>query len=198
MRGLLCVFLAATSTLVAETVTYRLQPTPQGRLALTVEKTGFLSGKKHLFLFQRYTGTLWYDVASPELSRVELRIDSGSAVCMDTWVSAKDLRKIQKYALEDMLAAERYPDLWFRSTRIMARGPGSFEVTGALTIRGIDKPVTVLVEVTSHSGKLSALAGQATVRMKDYGLKPPTAALGTIGTKNEMAVSFFVEPELTH
>ena len=32
--------------------------------------------------------------------------------------------------------------------------------------------------------------GAATVRLTDYQLKPPSALLGAIGTKNEMTVSF--------
>ena len=34
------------------------------------------------------------------------------------------------------------------------------------------------------------LDGRSTVKMKDYGLKPPSAALGMVGTKDEMEVSF--------
>jgi hypothetical protein len=32
--------------------------------------------------------------------------------------------------------------------------------------------------------------GSATVRITDFGLKPPSAALGVIGTKDEMTFSF--------
>jgi hypothetical protein len=35
-----------------------------------------------------------------------------------------------------------------------------------------------------------SIAGSGEVKLRDYGLKPPSAALGAIGTKNEMAVSF--------
>ena len=38
------------------------------------------------------------------------------------------------------------------------------------------------------------MAGRAVVRLKDYALKPPSAALGTIGTKNEMTVEFLLLP----
>jgi hypothetical protein len=36
----------------------------------------------------------------------------------------------------------------------------------------------------------SSLEGGATIKMTDYGLKPPAAALGTIGTKDEMRIEF--------
>jgi hypothetical protein len=47
----------------------------------------------------------------------------------------------------------------------------------------------VAVALESRGTEL-LLSGTATVRMTDYGLKPPTAALGTIGTKPEMAFAF--------
>ena len=174
--------------------TYTIRPAAGTRFVLTVEKTGLMSGKKHLFLFERYRGTLVYDGAAPERSRVELAIDSSSAVCQDTWVSEKDLKKIQKYALEDMLAAARYPELHFTSTAIARKDENSYEVQGMLTIRGTAKPANVMVTLHGGADSISSISGSAVVRMKDYGLKPPSAALGTIGTKSEMKVDFQLAP----
>ena len=178
----------------AASVHYEIQPTGNSRLVLTVEKTGLMSGKKHLFLFERYVGTLSYDAASPERSRVDLSIEAASAVCKDTWVSEKDRNKIQEVALRDMLAAETYPKLLFSSASVTRKGANSFDVQGMLTIRGIAKPATVSVVVHSLDERISSVAGQAIVRLKDYGLKPPSAVLGAIGTKNEMTVEFLLAP----
>jgi len=188
-----CVVLFALAGL-ATAVDYELAPGGGNRLALVVEKTGLMSGKKHVFVFERYRGSVKYDPASPEQARVALTIDSASAACTDTWVSEKDREKIQKYALHDMLAAEKYPELHFRSEHVVKRGENSFELTGPLTIRGVAKPVTVMVTVENHPAPFKSAGGHAVVRMKDYGLKPPTAALGTIGTKNEMRVEFQLRP----
>jgi len=190
----LVLVLASASLLRAEPVIYELRPGPANRLTLTVEKTGLMSGRKHRFEFERYRGTLVYDPESPERSRVEFVAEGNSAVCKDTWVSEKDRRKIQNFALHDMMAVERYPELRFSSTGISRKGEDSFEVPGLLTIRGISKPATVVVDVKTQSGRLTSLAGQAVLRMKDYGLKPPGALLGAIGTKNEMTVDFLLVP----
>lgn len=191
MFARLCFFLSSGALLLADSVVYELQPASGSRFALTVEKTGLLSGKKHLFLFERYQGTLVYDPDSPERSRVELTIDAASAVCKDTWVSEKDRRKIQTYALRDMLAVEKHPELRFTSAGVVRTGEKSFDVTGTLAIRGIQKPVAISITVERD---LASVAGKAVVRLKDYGLKPPTAALGTIGTRNEMTVEFLLLP----
>ena len=184
--------LAPAGLLLADTAVYELRPTSGSRFALMVEKTGLLSGKTHVFLFERYQGTLVYDPAFPESSRVELALDAASAACQDTWVSEKDRKKIQDYALHDMLAVEKYPQMQFASTGVVRTGEKSFSVPGMLTIRGIAMPVTVSVALETQPDGLASVTGRAVVRMKDYGLKPPRAALGAIGTKNEMTVEFLL------
>lgn len=178
------------SLALAETKLYRLQPDPDSRMELLVAKTGFLKGKQHRFLFERYEGTLRYDAGNPSMSHVTLTIDSQSISCKDTWVSAKDLKKIQDLALNEMLDAGRNPAMSFTSTSIRQISADKFEVTGDLTIRTITKPVVVSVTLSSASAGNLQVNGSAEIKMTDYKLKPPSAALGTIGTKDEMAFSF--------
>jgi polyisoprenoid-binding protein YceI len=173
-----------------ESRTYTIQPAPGTRVELRVTKTGFLRGKQHLFVFERYKGAVTYDPGKPEASEVSMMIESASAVCKDTWVSAKDLRKIQEFALKDMLDAGNHPNITFSSTSIRPARDGKYEVEGTLTIRNVAKPAIVLVALSSHKETSLTATGTAEIRMTDYGLKPPTAALGTIGTKNEMSFSF--------
>ena len=180
----------AFSTLGAAPIPYEIRPAPQNRFVLEVFKTGLMSGKKHTFEFERYSGAVSFDREAPQNSRVELSIEGASAVCKDTWVSQKDLAKIQKAALEDMLDVAHHPRLTFTSTRVIPRGPDRYDVEGALTIRGIAKPAVVHVTAAPATDQSLALAGTAEVRLRDYGLKPPGAALGAIGTRNEMNVEF--------
>lgn len=178
--------------LAAGTPAYVIEPSPGDRFALEVEKTGLMSGKKHLFLFERYHGRLEYDAAAPERSSVELVLESASIVCKDTWVTPKELGKIQRAALEDMLAAERYRWITFSSTAVRQEHDGKFELVGNLTIRDRTVPAVVTVQRSGGEGGLLRFRGHAVVRLKDYGLKPPSALLGAIGTKNEMRVEFEV------
>lgn len=179
----------APSTLNAQQI-YAVAPREGARFALTVEKTGLMRGKKHLFLFDRYEGKVSFDAANPAASTVQLRIDSRSLVCKDDWVSAKDLANIQKTALEDMLDAAHHPSMTFASTSIRALGESSYEVQGNLTIRGRSKPVTVSVRVEGRDRPEWTVNGSAAIRITDYGLKPPSAVLGAIGTKDEMTLAF--------
>jgi polyisoprenoid-binding protein YceI len=198
MRIAISFFVLGAGALLAQPVAYDLGPVFGSRFTLTVEKTGIWSGRKHVFEFERYSGRLRFDRNAPTQSQVELAIDAASVICRDTWVDEKDRARILAFALHDMLDAERHPRLMFRSTGIVLKGEHIFEAVGILSVRGIEKPATVTVVIDDRGGEPASLTGQAIVRLKDYGLKPPKAALGAIGTKDEMTVEFRLVPRLPH
>lgn len=190
-------FLLSAACVYSEPRSYTITPSPGSRVELLVAKTGFLKGKQHLFVFDRYEGTLLYDAQNPEASRVTFTVSAKSAVCKDTWLSAKDLPKVQEFALKDMLDAEHNPNITFTSTAIRAAGD-RFNVQGLLTIRGVAKPIVVSVALTPRSDGSLGFEGKSEIRLTDYGLKPPSAALGTIGTRNEMVFSFVLRGLESH
>jgi polyisoprenoid-binding protein YceI len=186
---ILLVFLPVAS--FAEARTYRIEATPDSRFALEVFKTGLMNGKKHLLVFEQYQGRLEYDAANVEQSHVELTVQSASMVVKDDWVNEKEREKIADEALNKQLMVNKHPEIRFLSGSIRpADGPERYEVQGDLTIRDLTRPVVVHVTLRQQSEGVLLFEGAATVRMKDYGMKPPSAALGLIGTKNEMKVSF--------
>jgi polyisoprenoid-binding protein YceI len=167
-----------------------LQPAPGSKMTLEVYKTGLMSGKKHVFEFTRFQGTLAYDAAQPEASRVELAINAASIECKDTWLSESDRKKVMDLTLgAEMLDVRRHPTIRFSSTAITNLGGNRYQAAGLLTIRGVSKPVSIDLTATETGGKLQ-LSGKATIRLKDYNLKPPSAVLGAIGTRNEMLFEF--------
>ena len=171
--------------------TYLIEPAPDSRFALEVFKTGLMSGKKHLLVFEQYQGRLEYDAANVGQSRVELTIRSASMVVKDDWVNEKERQKIADEALHKMLMVNKHPEIRFRSASIRpADGPERYEVQGELTILDLTRPVVVHVTLREQGDSVLLFEGEATVKMKDYGMKPPSAALGLIGTKDEMTVSF--------
>ena len=190
MYTILLVLLPAARAGSAEAVLYQIRPGDEARMELTVEKSGLLSGKKHLLTFSRYGGRLLFDRERPEASTITLSIEANSVSCRDTWLSMKDLRKVQEYALKDMLAADRYPQIIFRSVAIKRINASQYEVQGTLTIRDISRPAVAMVSLRARSNGLLRVEGESRLRLTDFGLKPPTAALGTIGTKNEMSFHF--------
>jgi len=80
----------------------------------------------------------------------------------------------------------------FTSTSIKPLGGDRYEAQGTLAIRSMPKPIVVTVQLNAADPKALRIDGSATIRLSDYNLKPPSALLGAIGTKNEMTLSFSV------
>lgn len=190
MKQLVTVFFALTSLTMA--ASFQIRPAADSRFALTVEKTGLYRGKKHLFVFEKYQGSLQFDSAKPTEAKIQLSIDSTSAVCKDDWVSSGDLKKVIETTFEDMLAVKRYPSMMFTSSAIKDLGGGMFEVQGTLTIRDTPKPVVVSVQLNASNLTKLRLDGTAKIKLTDYKLKPPSVILGAIGTKDEMTLNFTI------
>jgi polyisoprenoid-binding protein YceI len=156
---------------------WKVAPATANTVDLYVEKTGVMSGKKHWFRFPQLTGSFSTDPA-----KVELQFDVKAMQCFDTWLSEKDQKKVLEHALgKETLDVAKYPTVTFVSTAV-ADGT----VTGTLTIRGISKPVKVSVKQAGE-GKYE---GSAVFKMTDFGIKPAKAALGAVGTKDEMTLQF--------
>ena len=86
-----------------------------------------------------------------------------------------------------MLDVARFPQIRFVSTAVNGDTAGAFQVNGNLTVRGIAKPVTLSVKRIGNSYE-----GETRFPMSAFGIKPPKAALGAIGTKDEMTIRFAV------
>lgn len=156
---------------------WKVAPATANTVDLFVEKTGFMAGKKHWFRFPQLTGSFSTDPA-----RVELQFDVKAMQCFDTWLSEKDQKKVLDYTLgKETLDVAEYPTVRFVSTAV-----DGDKVTGTLTIRGISKPVTVTVKQVGEG----QYEGSSVFKMTEFGIKPAKAALGAVGTKDEMTLQF--------
>ncbi len=177
-------------TVIEPAIKLAIAPGPGNTIHLEVEKTGLWSGRKHDFTFGRYRGTVLYDRDNPAQSQVQLTVEAASIISHDAWVSESDRKKLIDYTLgPHVLDVKRYPEITFASSRIAPAGAAAYDVEGMLTIRGVPKPV--IVHVTARPD--FSFQGTAVLRMTAWGIKPPSAALGLIGTKDEMRFSFTLE-----
>jgi polyisoprenoid-binding protein YceI len=179
-----------------ETTRYRIRPSAESTFTLEVSKTGLMAGKKHFLFFEQYSGEVDYNSLHPENSNVRLTVEARNVTCKDAWVKKKEQRKkIVEAAVTDMMAAGRYPQLTFASTRITSKSKGQFEIQGNLTLRGITKPITFFAAAKPSGIERLEIDGDAEINLKDYGLKSPTALLGLIGTRSKMTLRFLVWAE---
>jgi polyisoprenoid-binding protein YceI len=179
-----------------EIVRYLIKPSAESTFTLEVSKTGLMAGKKHFLFFEQYSGEVDYDPQHPENSRVSLTVEARSVTCKDAWVKKKEQRKmILDAAVNDMMAASQYPQLTFASTRITGKSKGQYEIQGNLTVRGITKPIAFAAAAKPSGIERLEIDGDAQINLKDYGLTPPSAMLGLIGTKSKMTLRFLVWAE---
>jgi polyisoprenoid-binding protein YceI len=187
MRLLLLVL--SLSAAWAQNVDYKIESGGDNRIGLEAEKTGLMKGKKHVFEFAKFSGKLSYDAGNPANSRVELKIDASSVTTKDNWLGPKDLKKVMDYTVNDVLLTKKYPEMRFQSTKVTPKGGNQFSVEGTLTIRGNAK--SVVLDTTLDPSKMT-IDGKGVFKLTGYGIKPPSAGLGTVGTKDEVTATFHV------
>ena len=117
-------------------------------------------------------------------------VESRSCICNDQWLKRKQREKVVSYTLRKMLAADRFPEIHFTSTGITKKAALQYDVRGDLTIRGMTRPTFIQVAAKQIGEERLEFDGEAIVRMKDYGMEPPTSVLGFAGTKNKMRLRF--------
>ena len=117
---------------------------------------------------------------------VELHVKTGSLRVVDKNVSDKDREKIQSTMLgPEVLDAQRFPEIVFRSTRAESTGPVSWKVYGDLALHGESHPVAVAV--TDRNGRY---AGTSIFKQTDFGIKPVKAGGGSVRVKDEVQIEF--------
>jgi polyisoprenoid-binding protein YceI len=90
--------------------------------------------------FNRFDTTLKLDSSNPENSTVEVTIDASS---IDSRVPEFN----EHLNGSDFFNTAEYPTITFKSTKVVATGENSFDVTGDLTILGTTKPVTLTTTI---------------------------------------------------
>ena len=139
-----------------DTVRYRLGP-PHGNISFkATSRLVDADGR-----FHRFGGEVRVDPKALERAVVSLAIDAAS---VDTGI----LRRDDHLRSEDFFHVARFPQITFTSRRV-APADGKILVTGDLTLHGVNREVSVPVELEFSGGALRA-RGEFPIRMSDYGM----------------------------
>jgi polyisoprenoid-binding protein YceI len=144
--------------------------------------------------FEQVRGTVHLDDADPTRSRLDIAIDAAS-------IDTRNAQRDAHLKSPDFFDVAQYPSITFRSTQIEKVGPGSFQVTGDLTMRGVTRPVTLAVEgptspLNNPFGKqVRGVSATGKLNRKDWGLNW-NAALETGGVLVGEQVELEIDAEL--
>jgi polyisoprenoid-binding protein YceI len=146
---------AAVAPAFAQTKPAQLQ-TAGSEIVFTTKQMGVpVEGK-----FGKFSAQITLDPKNPQTGNVSFAIDTGSArfgtVELDTEVPKATWLNVPKF-----------PQASFQSSSIKAAGPGKFEVTGKLNIKGAARDVVVPVQLT-QAGATSTAVGSFVIKRLDF------------------------------
>jgi polyisoprenoid-binding protein YceI len=159
---------------------------------------------RHLFSrvpgqFKQFSGVIYADEKHPAASSVEVTIQTAS-IFTDNETRDGHLRS------PDFFAADSFPTITFKSTKVAPAGKDRYKVTGDLTMRGVTKTVELDMEFlgkgdVSIGGKdMGVKAGfdaNTKLNRQDYGIRwNQTLDQGGLMLGDDVAVSLHVEATL--
>ena len=149
--------------------------------------------------FKQFSGAILADEKNPAASSVDVTIQTAS-IFTDNDQRDAHLRSA------DFFAADSFPAITFKSTKVTPAGKDRYKVAGNLTMRGVSKPVVLDMEFlgkgeVSLGGKsMGTRAGfdaTTTVNRQDYGIRwNKTLDQGGMMLGDEVAVSLHIEAAL--
>ena len=119
--------------------------------------------------FTSVKGSLEFDPQNIENSHVQAEIDA-------TTINTREPQRDAHLKSADFFDVEKFPTLSFRSTKVSRNGDGELSVAGELTIHGITRPVTFVLEGPSEATKdpwgntRIGLSATTKINRKDFGL----------------------------
>lgn len=149
---------------------------PEGRYTIDSRRSKLTFTTKSMFGMVKVNGSLTvtdgsFTVGSdPEASAAEAHI---SAASFDSGNAKRD----QDVRSAKYLAADKYPEITFRSDRLNA-GEGPPVLEGKLTVREAASPVRLVIDQASYSGGEAAIHATANIDRYAFGV---TAAKGMAG-----------------
>ncbi|MEM0947964.1 MAG: YceI family protein [Pseudomonadota bacterium] len=158
--------IAAVNTAHAQMAQYELDP-EHTTVYFTIDHIGYA---KTLGLFTDVSGQFSYDASSRDLGRVEVTIDAGSVT---TFNGARD----KHVKNSDFLHVTQHPEITFLADEGQAISDTAGTVTGALSILGQIRPVTLDVTLNKvaaypfgHRREVLGLSMTASINRSDFGM----------------------------
>lgn len=132
------------------------------KAASRIEFSGTQTGKAFTGRFENFDATIVFDPADLSSARIEAVIDTGSA-------KTGDRQRDAALPGAEWFFSKSFPEARFVSSSVAAAGDGAYEAVGTLSIRDMEKAVTLPFTLTIADGRATA-EGSVTLNRSDFGV----------------------------
>ncbi|RNC85675.1 MAG: YceI family protein [Balneola sp.] len=112
--------------------------------------------------------------------------------------SIKSGKRVMDKKTRGALDSKNYPQIEFVFSSIAQVGEDSLEVAGTLSLAGVTNEITVAGAYQVGEDGSIIISGLVPINMEDYGVKPPTAMVGTLKTGKDVEVEYQMRFQLTN
>lgn len=185
---------------VAAPVEFRAVP-ERSTLVVNVYRAGAFSPllHDHHFVPQRWTATARVDPRDPSAVALEVVVDAQSLRDRQPALSANQRRQVERQVRSPtVLDATRFPVIRFSADRLEletwnpSTGALEGEVSGRLSLHGVERPLEVPVRGSLHGDRLQ-VEGRVAFLQTQFGIEPYRQLLGSIAVEDEVDVEFRIE-----
>lgn len=158
--------------------------TARSSLRIHIGKAGLLSaaGHEHLVTARLLRGAL----DAGHNPSVSFTVSASSLVVEpDPKLSESDRADVQDTMQTKVLESGKYPRIEFRSTRIMGRGSDTWDVEGDLSLHGVSRPITLVVQ--KNNGHY---VGRTRIKQTDFAIRPVSVGAGLVKVSDEVEIEF--------
>jgi polyisoprenoid-binding protein YceI len=118
--------------------------------------------------FNDFEGTIVADAAKPESSKVEFTIKAAS-------IDTANERRDNDLRGANFFEVEKFPEITFKSSRVVKKDKDHFDVTGTLAMHGVSKEVTLPVVFLgamkdARGNDKAGFSSDLTLNRKDFGI----------------------------
>ncbi|MCL9783216.1 YceI family protein [Vibrio sp. S4M6] len=118
--------------------------------------------------FDKFEGKFTYDPKDIEASSVDVVVDTDS-------VDSNHAERDKHIRSDDFLDVSKFPKATFKSTKIIDKGDGMFDIVGDLTLHGVTKPVTIVASFIGAGkdpwgGQRAGFSGLTKLELADFGI----------------------------
>lgn len=161
-----------------------------------VGKGGLLGalGHDHQIGIKSYGGKVVVDDLARAAGSIDLEVDAASLAVLDKDVSESDRSRIRDAMHNEVIESARYRKISFKSSGISdvkTAGADSYQFTlsGDLSLHGVTRRISIPVSLAISPERLQA-RGKYVLKQADFGIRPYSAAGGTVRVRNEVTVNF--------